>query len=802
MFKNYLKIAWRHLLKQRGYTFINMAGLSVGLACCWLILLYVRDDLSYDRFHERADRIYRVTIHGRMAGNEVTAATSPVPMAATLVADYPEVITATRLKPADSKVLVSYQERKFNEERGYFADSTFFEVFTFPLIEGNPNTALREPFSVVITEAMARKYFGDENPMGKILLFDKHQGYQVTGIAKDIPQQSHFHFDFLSSFNSWDVSRSTAWTSNHLYTYLLLPPDYPAEKLAAKFPKLVGKYVGPQMEQDMGVTYDQFVAEGGVYEYALQPLSQIHLHSHLTGEIEPNSDAGYLTAFSLVAIFILLLACINFMNLATARSASRAKEVGLRKVVGSSRGQLVRQFLLESLCVSGLALLFAIVLVELLLPVFNDLSGKELVSAFADNWRIAPILVATVIGVGLLAGSYPAFFLAAFRPVVVLKGGKSLGSRSHAPLRRILVVSQFVISIILMIGTLVVYKQLQFVRSRELGFDKEHVLLLHRAETLGTQVPAFESTLKQYPGIQSVTATYHLPGRDVWQNVYQIEGERKEEGYILANLNIGFDFIETLGMELVSGRSFSPNHSTDSSAFILNEAAVSKLGWQGPLGKILINPGGFKGAVIGVVKDFHFASLHQEIQPLVMNLSREGVRFVAVRIRGDKTEAALDFVENAWQQYVPGQPMEYSFLDGDFARLYRADQNTGQILGAFSGVSIIIACLGLFGLASFSAEQRIKEIGVRKILGASVGKLVLLLTGEFTQLVLMALLVATVPAYFLMHRWLQNFAYRIDIGWWIFAFAGGLALLIALLTVSTQAIRAALANPVDSLRYE
>jgi putative ABC transport system permease protein len=802
MLKNYLKIAIRNLLKHRGYSLINIAGLAVGIACCWLILLFVHDELRYDRFHQNADRIYRVTVHGRMSDNEVTAPSSPAPMAAVLAADYPEVIATTRLKQPYNTPLISYASKKFNEDQFFFADSTFFDVFTFPLINGDPRTALRQPFSVVITEEMAAKYFGDDDPIGEVLQFNNQESYRVTGVAKNVPRQSHFQFDFLASFNSWEISRSTVWVSNHLYTYLLLQENYPAKQVSAKLPALVKKYVGPQMEEGMGVTYDQFVAAGGIYEYALQPLTDIHLHSHLTGELEPNGNINYVVIFSLIAFFILLIACINFMNLATARSTNRAREVGLRKAVGSSRLQLVRQFLLESLVVSGIAVLLAIGLVELSLPAFNNLSGKLFESALVGGWKTWPILVGATLLVGILAGSYPAFFLAAFRPVVALKAGRSLGISGHATLRKILVVSQFAISIVLMIGTFVVHNQLQYIRERQLGFDKEHVVVIHRAESLGQQVPAFENEVSHNPQVVSTAATMHLPGRDVWHNAYQTGDTQNPDGYILGNLNVGHNFVETLGLELIAGRTFSREYRADSSAFIINEAAAKKLGWVEPLGKILINPGAFKGPVVGVVKDFHFESLHEEVRPAVLNLSREGIRFLVVRIAPEKIETTIANLRTAWQQLAPEQPFEYSFLDEDFDRLYRADQRTGAISATFSSLSIFVATLGLFGLASFSSEQRTKEIGVRKVLGASVLQLIALLSKEFSRLVMVAVLIAAPIGYFVMNKWLEDFAYRIEVGWWVFALAGGMALVIALLTVSTQAIKAAVANPVKALRYE
>lgn len=802
MLRNYFKIALRNLRKHKGYALMNIAGLATGLACCWMILLFVQDELSFDRFHEHRERIYRVTLHGSMAGNEVKSANSPVPMAAALMSDYPEVVAATRIKPSFNPVLVGHHENQFSEPDVYFVDGNFFDIFSFALIDGNAQTALREPYSVVITEEMAGKYFGRENPIGKVLRFNNQTDFKVTGVVQNVPAQSHFQFDFLASFSSWDISRSTSWTSNHLYTYLLLQEGYDADLLAAKLPEVVRKYVGPQMEEGLGVTFEQFTAAGGIYAYGLQPIEQIHLHSKLTGELEPNGDIQYVTIFSLIAFFIMLLACINFMNLATARSARRAREVGLRKVVGSSRVQLVRQFLLESQVICAIALLLAIVLVELLLPTFNALSGKQFASAFAGGWSIVPILIAATLLVGLLSGSYPAFFLATLQPIVTLKKRHNPRGRGDASLRKALVIFQFAITIVLVSGTFVVYNQLQFIRAKQLGFEKERLLLIHRAARLGPQVEGFKAELRRQVGVVAASGTLHVPGREVWQNAYKIEGDANHEGYIFANLNVDHDFIETLGLEVVAGRGFSPAHGTDSTAFIVNEALVRKMGWQEPLGKIIINPGAFKGPIIGVVRDFHYASLHQEIQPAVLNLSHDGIRFVAVRLAPGQIQTTIANVRETWQQFSPGQPFDYSFLDADFDKLYQADQRIGHIAAAFSVLSIFIACLGLFGLASFSAEQRTKEIGVRKVLGATAPGIFGLLSREFVGYVFIGFVVAAPLAYVTMRQWLQDFAYRIELSWWIFALAGGLALWIALMTVSMQAIRAALANPMKALRYE
>jgi len=759
MISNYLKVAFRNLRKYKAFTFINVAGLAIGMACCLLILLYVQDEISYDRYHEKSDRIYRVTLHGRLAGNEVHVTSTCVPMAAALINEFPEVETASRLYQSSRKVLVSRGEKRFNQERVFFTDSTYFDIFSHSLIKGDPKTALSKPHSVVLTEETAVKYFGSENPVGQTLTFNNDTDYLITAVAKNVPEHSHFHFDFLASFNSLSWSNGNRWISNNLITYLVLKENTPAAQLEEKLPHLVRKYVAPQIQQVMGFTFDEFIEGGGEYYYALQPLMDIHLYSQLTDEIEPGGNAAYVTIFSIIAFFILLLACINFMNLATARSANRAKEVGIRKVVGSKQGQLVRQFLTEAILLSFIALLFALLLVEMFLPWFNGLAAKEIETNYFAKPLMLPGLFLLTVFIGLLAGSYPAFFLSAFNPIVILKGASAVGTKGTSPrLRKILVVFQFAISIILIIGTLVIGKQLQFISDKRLGFNKDQVVLLHRASAL--KDPAtFEAEIEQFPNVVSAALTRHLPSSSFDTNAFKPEGGIESEGYLVNTFSVGYNFIETLDIEIVEGRSFSREFATDSLAYVINESAKEHFGWDEAVGKTIIEPdpdGAIVGHVIGVMRDFHYQSLHTKIEPALMRLNNFP-EYIAARIASNNIPGTLSDLEKKWSEFAPGQPFQYSFLDDDFDKLYRADQRVGKLFGTFSVLAILIACLGLFGLASFSAEQRTKEIGVRKVLGASVANIILLLSKEFTKLVIVAFIIAAPIALYAMSKWLQEY---------------------------------------------
>jgi len=807
MFKNYLKIAFRNLIRQKGYSFINITGLAIGIASCLLIFLYVQDELSYDRYNEKADRIYRVCIHGIVGSNEFNQTVTAAPMAQALVNDYPEVEAATRFWNFGYPVL-RYKDKVFSEERFFSADSNIFDVFTIPFIEGNPKTALNKPNTLVLTQSMARKYFGDEDPMGKVLNADNRRDYIVTGVVRDVPHNSHFHFDFLASLSTYEVSRSTRWLNNNYLTYIVLRKGISPKLLEKKFPAMVRKYVGPQVQEALGISLDQMAANGNLYEFYLQPLTDIHLHSHLSFEIEPNGDATYVLIFSIIAIGILLIACINFMNLATARSANRAREVGIRKTLGSNRLQLIRQFLAETIFTSFFAIFFALIFVEMLLPYFNNLAGKNISMHFFDNILVIPALVGLAVFVGIMAGSYPAFFLASFRPVQVLKGNVKSGNKNPW-LRSGLVIFQFAISIILIIGTFIVYNQMQYIQNKNLGFNKEQVVVIEKTDDIGTQIKPFKQELLQNSNVISVSNSSTLPGKDFGSNVHKVANTSGEETHLLWTLFSDRNFAETYQIKMAEGRFFSPERKTDSMAVVLNQTAVKVLGLTDPIGKDLVQIGStpersvtFK--IIGVTKDFNFQSLHQKIRPLVMKSygSRGFGRYTSVRIAPGHIKETLAYLEKTWHKFAGAQAFEYVFFDQDFAKIYQSEQRTSQILSVFSILAIFIACLGLFGLASFVTEQRTKEIGIRKSLGASVANITLLLSKEFARWMVLANLVAWPVAFFIMKDWLNNFAYRIDLSIFTFLSATLIAILIALFTVSYQTIKASLTNPVDALRYE
>ena len=808
MVKNYLKIALRNLRKQLGYTSINLIGLAFGIACCLLILLFVRDELGFDQFHEKADQIHRVVLTGHFAGNDLNAPVTPAPMAAALVADFPEVLTATRIFPPsfNGQVKIKRDDNQFLEDGLVYVDSTLLDIFTFPLLQGNPETALMAPRSIVLTASMAEKYFAGEDPVNQTLILADTTTYTVTGVMADVPPNSHFQFDFLASMTSLGPGLlNEFWISNNFFTYFVLQPGYDPALLEEKLPAFFQQYAGPQLYEALGISFDEFLEAGNALNYSLQALTDIHLHSHMQFELSANGNITYVYLFSAIALFILLIACINFMNLATARSAGRAKEVGMRKVMGSSRVQLIRQFLSESTLLAFLAMVLAVGLVLLLLPSFNSLAGKEISAAFLGTAPAIISLVALAAVVGFLAGSYPAFYLSAFKPATVLKGTVQAGTR-RSWLRNGLVIFQFAISIGLIAGTLVVYNQLDYVRNKTLGFDKEHVVVIQRAQELDDQTTTFKKELLSHSGVVSASSMSSLPGGLIGATAYQPEGGSGNETFVMAPVFADYDYAKTLGMEIILGRDVSEDRA-DSSAVLINEAAVRALGWDDPLNEGLVQLGptpeqSFHGEVVGVLKDFHFASLHNEIGSLAVRFVEGSLPFIAVRIRPDDISGSLAFLEEKWRAFLPEQPFEYSFLDQDFDALYEAEQRLGKIFVIFALFAIVIACLGLFGLASFTAEQRTKEIGVRKVLGASVPQLVVLLSKEFTLLVLIAFVVAAPVSFYAMKDWLSEFAYHADISVGIFLTAGVLALGIAWLTVSYQSIKASVANPVDSLRYE
>jgi len=798
MFKNYFKIALRNLLRHKGYTFINVSGLAIGMACCWLILLLVYDELMYDRFHEHASNIYRLVTLNKLYP-EFSHTLTGTGHAGRLIGDLPGVAAGTRIIPSGG--LVRCGDKRFNEERFFFADSGVFKVFTLPLLAGNSRTALAQANAVVITEETAKKYFGADDPLGGTITLDDSLHFTVTGVLKNIPHNSHFKFDFLASLMGAEKRFETA------LTYLLLEPDFPPMEVERRLPELIRKY---QPEANLEN-----------FPFRLQALAEIHFYSHLQGEISPNGNVAYIYIFSAVAILVLLIACCNFMNLATAKSAQRAGEVGMRKVLGANRRQLVAQFLGESLVLSFIAFGFALALVEAALPWFNALVDKKL--AIRHDHLLMPLLMSLVTGLG--AGCYPALFLSRFQAAPVLQGKLNLQRGSHA-LRKGLVVAQFAISIIMAAATLVIYRQLAYLRSKPLGFNKEQVVVLNIRDSVAQKkIAVLKSELAQHPRILAATISSTVPGRTgekflpSWH--YRMPGDEEnkhEHGHAFEHVSTLFvddDFLAALEIELTAGRNFSRDFPADlAETLIINEAAVKKFEWRTPAAAIgqeikSSESGDRNLKVIGVTKDFHYASLHNNVGPLIIRLidhkalTQPGEQMtLSLRLDANDLRATMAFLNAKWQAFDADHPLEYFFLDENFDQLYRADQRLGRIFGYFSALAIFIAGMGLFGLASLTTAQRTKEVGIRKVLGASVGGVVALLSKDFVKLVLLANLIAWPIAYYAMNRWLQNFAYRVNLSWWVFALAGGVALLIALLTVSTQAIKAALANPVEALRYE
>ncbi|WP_461053716.1 ABC transporter permease [Spirosoma arcticum] len=809
MFRNYVKIAWRNLLRNKAFTAINITGLALGMATCLLISLYVYRELSYDRFHKKADRIVRVTFRANMNGTKINEAHVMPPTAQGLLRDYPEVREATRLRHA-GELLLKKGNDLVREQAVAFVDATFFEVFSFPLVKGNAKTALLRPNTVVIAEKMARKYFGDANPIGKTLSpKGSNQALQITGVMADFPTNSHLRYDFLMAMAGLDEARATSWMQSEFYTYLVLPEGYDPKQLEAKLPQAVEKYMGPQIQQAFGIPFVKFREAGNDVGLRLQPLTDIHLHSDFAYDLSPSGDIQYVYGFGAIALFMLLIATFNFMNLSTAGATKRAGEVGIRKVMGSVRSALVWQFLVESLLLTTIALLLAVGLVLLVLPAFNTITGTSLSFNLLNAPGLLPGLVLFGLVVGVLAGSYPAFFLSSFKPIAVLKGDtpfRGTAGRQRVSLRSVLVVIQFCLSFVLIVGTAVVSQQITFIRNTKLGYNKERVLVLHETGRLGKNETLFRQQLLQDSRVINASVSGYVPAGHSHNNNFLVYGDNKAGQYVKGiRYDIDERYIPTLGMTMATGRNFSPAFGTDSLGIILNETAAKQLGWGNDAVGHRIktsNDGGKKAYhVIGIVKDFHFRSLHERITPLMMTMGdNSGTTLVNVKT-GDVADL-LKMMDNQWRAFGVDVPFAYSFLTDDFNAVYRAEQQTGQVLGLFSGLTIFISCMGLFGLAMFTAESRTKEIGVRKVLGASVTSIVTLLSKDFLKLVLIAIVIASPVAWYAMHRWLQDFAYKITIEWWVFALAGLLAVGIALLTVSFQSVKAALMNPVKSLRSE
>jgi putative ABC transport system permease protein len=810
MIKNYLKIAIRNLWKNKTFSFINIAGLATGLGCFLLIALYVLDELSFDKYNANADRIYRINSDIRFGGADLHMPVTSDMMGQILKKDYPQVEQYTRLYTFNGDKLVKKGNEYINEEHVAHADSTFFDVFTLPAIEGDTRTALNEPNTVVLTETVAKKYFNSVHVLGKNIEVkdEKNPLYKITAVIKDIPENSHFHFDFLFSMKNVEYNWGQL-TSHNFYTYIRLKKGTDPKAFEKHFDQYIDKYVLPEAKQFMNInSMEEFKKAGNSLVYSLMPLTDIHLHSNRSFELSPSGNIQYVYIFSAVALFILMIACINFMNLTTARSANRAREVGIRKVLGTEKGQLVKQFLFESTVMVIMALLIAIPVVWLVLPLFNDMSAKRMTAGSLFSPYILPLLIALPFVVGLMAGSYPAFFLSAFRPIEVLKGKLNLGAKSGI-LRSVLVVFQFMMSIVFIIGTIVVYRQLHYIQTRNLGFNKDQVLIVNGVGALNNNMVPFKNDVLQLPGVSSGTLSGYLPVTDSYRsdNTWSTEAVMTTKtGFDMQNWVIDYDYIRTMGMQIIKGRNFSRDFGGDSSAIIINETTAKIIGYKDPIGKQLfraVDQQGHVGAftIIGVVKNFNFETLHHDVGPLSFELGTGG-GLASFKVGTANVNQLIAQVQSKWKSLASGLPFRYRFLDESFDEMYRSEQRVGKIALVFSVLAIFIACLGLFGLATFIAEQRTKEIGIRKVLGASVQGIVQMLSKDFMKLVAISFVIAAPLAWYFMNKWLQDFAYRVSISWWIFVAAGLAALLIALLTVSFQAIRAAISNPVKSLRTE
>lgn len=810
MLRNYIKVTLRNLSKQSFYSGINILGLSIGVACCLLISLFIWDELNYDRHHEKADHIYRVHADINFGGKHEQYAVSQAPMAEALRSEIPEVETSCRFRNWGSRLLRREgTTQNFDELRIVWADNEIFDVFTIPLLGGDKATLLTEPNTIVISKTAAERHFGQLNPVGQNMILDNSRTVEVTGVFEDIPESSHFHYDFFLSMEGLEESKQPVWLSNNFKTYIVAKPGATPDAINEKIEALFRKYAAPQIQQGIGVSMEELEAQGSWARYTVFPLKDIHLKSHLIGEHEPNSDMSYIWIFGAIALFILVIACINFMNLATARSASRAKEVGMRKVLGSVKKQLVGQFLSEAIVMSTIAFAIAIIFAEVAMPYFNELTGKVLFVPLLDFNFLSFVVIGSIV-VGLLAGSYPAFYLSAFRPIEVFKG-KLQSNMKSGWLRNSLVVFQFAVSMLLIVGTVIIYKQLNFIQNQRLGFNKEQVLLLSNAHSLDEKFAGFKNGIEAMPEVSSVTSSCFLPVNSCRSdNSIWVEGKTMDQSAVQIQCwNVDEQYVNTMGMEMVAGRYFSEEFSTDSAAVIINETAAQKFGFENPIGERLnqFDDNSLDNfntyTIVGVVKDFNYESLRDNIGPLAFFFNPQQISSLSIRFDAEADiQGFIGKLKKDWDAVSPGLPFAYTFMDEDFNLMYESEQRLGSIFIVFAGLSIFIACLGLLALAAFTAERRMKEIGVRKVLGASTSNIFALLTSEFTRWVLVAGLIAIPLAWWGANEWLSNFSYRTNLNWGVFALAIAASLFIALLTVSFQALRAAWTNPVESLRSE
>ncbi|QIA06591.1 ABC transporter permease [Draconibacterium halophilum] len=786
-------------MRNKFYSLINIVGLAIGISACILILLYVQSEISYDKFHDKADRIYRVNLFAVLSDDNINQPVTNPPLARVMQNEIPEVEEAVRITNF-SQPVIRHNDDVFNETEWYFADANFFKIFTAPFIIGNPENALAQPNSVVLTESTAKRYFGENNPVGQFLTWENDRDYLITGVIHDFPQNSHIKPDFLASIKGQKVDNNMEWINNMVYTYFLMKEGFTKQDVDAKLEGLVTKYVGPTVKQYMGVSFEDFLAQGAKYRWYAQPISEIHFDRDVSQGPEPLGNKSYMLIFSIIAVFILVIACINYMNMSTARSAKRAKEVGIKKALGSNHKSLVIQFLSESIFVTLIALVLALVLIKLMLQGFNSLIDKQLVFYYFNNFKTIPLMILFGIGIGIIAGSYPAFFLASFNPVKVIKGvHKSEGSQGK--LRSGLVIFQLIVSIILFSGAFLISKQLSFLQNKELGFNKENLVVINKANYLGNRMSSFKNELLAQSGILQITNTSSVPGRINTSSTFFHHSANDPRG--MNNIWTDCDFIKTYEVELKEGRFFEEGNPSNARSVVLNELAVKRLDIEDPIGKKLYQQEKTDEdayTIIGVMKDFNCESLHQEMSSLVIfNGNGENL---TVRIAGGELQQSLKTIQQTWDKFANGQSLDFVFFDEDFGRLYNAEVRTRKIVTIFSGLAILIACLGLLALAAFVAEQRTKEIGVRKVNGARIGEILLSLNRNFMKWVGIAFVIAVPGAWYLLNNWLENFAYKTNLSWWVFALAGLAALILTIITVSWISWKAATKNPVEALRYE
>ena len=809
MWKNFILVAVRNISKNKSFTFINVAGLTIGISSAILIILFIISELSHDRIFTDSDRIFRLYIDGKMANTEIKGAWTSPPAGPVFMKEIPEITEYTRIARR-GQVLVKIEDKKYLEESMVFADSGFFNLFDITVIYGDPSTMLKEPNSLVLTETLANKYFGNVNPVGIIVETDADTSmFTVTGVISDLPDETHLTFNLIASFSTHSESRSTYWLTSYLFTYVKLERKESVASVESQMRNIIRDNIGPQLNQMMGIDLEEFEASGNRYEMFLQPLNDIHLNSEIQGGFKPTSDRKYLKIFGFIAVFIILIGSINFMNMATAKASQRAKEVGMRKITGSGRGLIIRQFLWESIFLSILSLLFSIIIIEIILPFFNSMMELNLKMQYLSTWYTLPGLFLLAVFVGLLSGSYPALILSSYKPVDALKGRITSGI-AGVFVRNILVVVQFTISIIIITGTIVIFTQLQYVMKKDLGFTRENILVLYRLDPIRTKLSSFIQELEKVPSNISASNSTIYAGSTNTSNSYQIKDRETTGNYIFSTYWTDPEFFSTYDIKLTMGRYFDRDMAADTNAILVNEIALEKYEIQDPLNTVFIQPAddgiGRELKIIGVVKSFHSASLHEEIFPVVfqMKTERHYPGYISVKLEEEEESilAAVNQIKKIWADFTDDEPMQYFFLNERLQQLYREEQRSGKLALAFSLLAIFLACLGLYGLMMYTTQRRAKEISIRKVHGASKLRIVLLIIQDVSGLLVLSAFIAWPFSWKIAGSWLEDFAYRIDLSPFIFISGAILAFLIALITVSAQAYSAAQAKCARLLRYE